>query len=113
MLELKGKYNNCKVFTDNIDSETISQLTNLLNQKFTSDSQVRIMPDTHAGKGCVIGTTMTITDRIVPNLVGVDIGCGMRVVKLAELLACLKIPLMKVLWFISQCKKLWTILKTL
>lgn len=84
MLELKGKYNNCKVFTDNIDSETISQLTNLLNQKFTSDSQVRIMPDTHAGKGCVIGTTMTITDRIVPNLVGVDIGCGMRVVKLAE-----------------------------
>lgn len=51
MLELKGKYNNCKVFTDNIDSETISQLTNLLNQKFTSDSQVRIMPDTHAGKG--------------------------------------------------------------
>lgn len=84
MLELKGKYNNCKVFTDNIDSETISQLTNLLNQKFTSDSQVRIMPDTHAGKGCVIGTTMTITNRIVPNLVGVDIGCGMRVVKLAE-----------------------------
>ena len=84
MLELKGKYNNCKVFTDNIDNETISQLTNLLNQKFTSDSQVRIMSDTHAGKGCVIGTTMTITDRIVPNLVGVDIGCGMRVVKLAE-----------------------------
>ena len=84
MLELKGKYNNCKVFTDNVDNETISQLTNLLNQKFTSDSQVRIMSDTHAGKGCVIGTTMTITDRIVPNLVGVDIGCGMRVIKLAE-----------------------------
>lgn len=75
MLELKGKYNSCKVFTDNIDSETISQLTSLLNQEFVSDSQVRIMSDTHAGKGCVIGTTMTIKDKVVPNLVGVDIGC--------------------------------------
>ena len=75
MIELKGKYNNCKVFTDNIDSETISQLTNLLNQEFVSGGQIRIMPDTHAGKGCVIGTTMTITDKVVPNLVGVDIGC--------------------------------------
>lgn len=75
MLELKGKYNSCKVFTDGIDSETISQLTSLLNQEFVSDSQVRIMPDTHAGKGCVIGTTMTITNKVVPNLVGVDIGC--------------------------------------
>lgn len=51
MIELKGKYNNCKVFTDNIDSETISQLTNLLNQEFVSGGQIRIMPDTHAGKG--------------------------------------------------------------
>lgn len=75
MLELKGKYNSCKVFTDDIDSETISQLTSLLNQEFVSDSQVRIMPDTHAGKGCVIGTTMTIANKVVPNLVGVDIGC--------------------------------------
>lgn len=75
MIELRGKYNNCKVFTDNVDNETISQLTNLLNQEFVSDNQIRIMPDTHAGKGCVIGTTMTITDKIVPNLVGVDIGC--------------------------------------
>lgn len=84
MLELKGKYNSCKVFTDNIDSATISQLTNLLNQEFVSDSQVRIMSDCHSGKGCVIGTTMTITNKIVPNLVGVDIGCGMRAVKLAN-----------------------------
>ena len=75
MLELKGKYNSCKVFTDDIDSETISQLTSLLNQEFVSDSQIRIQPDTHAGKGCVIGTTMTIMDKVVPNLVGVDIGC--------------------------------------
>lgn len=75
MIELKGKYNSCKVFTDNVDSETISQLTNLLNQEFISDSQIRIMSDTHAGKGCVIGTTMTLHDKVVPNLVGVDIGC--------------------------------------
>lgn len=57
MIELQGKYNECKVFTNNIDNETISQLINLLNQEFTKDSQIRIMPDTHAGKGCVIGTT--------------------------------------------------------
>lgn len=84
MLELKGKYNSCKIFTDDIDSETISQLTNLLNQEFISDSQVRIMSDAHSGKGCVIGTTMTIANKVVPNLVGVDIGCGCLSVKLAD-----------------------------
>lgn len=82
MFELSGKYNTCKIFTDNTDNETISQLINLLNQPFAADSQIRIMPDTHAGAGCVIGTTMTITDKICPNLVGVDIGCGMYVCKL-------------------------------
>lgn len=75
MIELKGKYNSAKVFTDNIDNETVGQLTALLNQEFVKDNTIRIMPDTHAGKGCVIGTTMTIKDKIVPNLVGVDIGC--------------------------------------
>ena len=57
MIELNGKYNTAKIFTDNVDNETISQLTTLLNQKFVKDSRIRIMPDTHAGKGCVIGTT--------------------------------------------------------
>lgn len=75
MFELTGKHNACKVFTDNADNETISQLMTLLNQPFTAGSQIRIMPDTHAGKGCVIGTTMTLKDKVVPNLVGVDIGC--------------------------------------
>lgn len=84
MIELQGKYNKCKVFTNNIDNETISQLINLLNQEFVKDNQIRIMPDTHAGKGCVIGTTITITDKIVPNLVGVDIGCGMLAIKLKD-----------------------------
>ncbi len=81
MQEIKGRYNFAKVFTDNIDSETISQLYTLLNQMFVMDSRIRIMPDTHSGKGCVIGTTMTIKDKVVPNLVGVDIGCGVDVMK--------------------------------
>lgn len=75
MFELHGKHNTCKVFTDNCDNETISQITELLNQESVKGSQIRIMPDTHAGKGCVIGTTMTLTDKVIPNLVGVDIGC--------------------------------------
>lgn len=84
MIEIPGKWNTAKVFTDNIDSETIGQIMLLCNQEFVKDSNIRIMPDTHAGAGCVIGTTMTITDKVVPNLVGVDIGCGMFAVKLDE-----------------------------
>lgn len=84
MLELKGKYNIAKVFTDNIDNETISQLILLLNQPYIADSQIRIMPDTHAGAGCVIGTTMTLTDKVCPNLVGVDIGCSVSAFQLEE-----------------------------
>lgn len=75
MIELQGKYNKAKVFTDVIDTETTSQVITLLNQDFVKNSNVRIMPDCHAGSGCVIGTTMTLQDKVVPNLVGVDIGC--------------------------------------
>ena len=84
MLELRGKYNEAKVFTDLIDESAISQLTLLLNQEFVKDSKIRIMPDVHAGAGCTIGTTMTIHDKIVPNLVGVDIGCGMLCTELED-----------------------------
>ena len=84
MIELQGKYNTAKVFTDNVEQEAISQIINLLNQEFVSGSQIRIMPDTHAGAGCTIGTTMTISDKVVPNLVGVDIGCGMEAVILRD-----------------------------
>lgn len=84
MFELNGKFNNCKIFTDMADNETISQLMTLLNQQCVEGSKIRIMPDTHAGKGCVIGTTMTIKDKVIPNLVGVDIGCGMYAIKLKE-----------------------------
>ncbi|NLZ92972.1 MAG: RtcB family protein [Firmicutes bacterium] len=84
-MELQGKFNTAKVFTDNVDEETISQIINLCNQEFIQGSKIRIMPDTHAGVGCVIGTTMTIKDKIVPNLVGVDIGCGMLTVVLGDI----------------------------
>ena len=84
MLELSGKYNTAKIFTDNVDSETISQIINLLNMPYMADSQTRIMPDCHAGKGCTVGTTIQLKDKVVPNLVGVDIGCGMLAIKLEE-----------------------------
>ncbi|WP_144649403.1 RtcB family protein [Bacillus cereus] len=80
MMKLQGKYNEAKVFTNNVDETATGQIIDLCNQEFVKDSQIRIMPDTHAGAGCTIGTTMTIQDKIVPNLVGVDIGCGMEVV---------------------------------
>ena len=79
MIEIYGKYNTAKVFTDNIEPSAGAQILELCNQPFTQGSRIRIMPDVHAGAGCTIGTTMTIKDKIVPNLVGVDIGCGMTV----------------------------------
>ena len=84
MIEIQGKYNTAKVYTDNVEATAVAQIIELCNQEFVKDSKIRIMPDTHAGAGCTIGTTMTITDKIVPNLVGVDIGCGVEVVKLAK-----------------------------
>ena len=69
MLELRGRYNTAKVFTDLIDENAIAQIITLLNQPMAEGQQIRIMPDVHAGAGCTIGTTMTITDKAVPNLV--------------------------------------------
>ncbi|MFS8540534.1 MAG: RtcB family protein [Tissierellales bacterium] len=84
MMKIRGKYNTAIVFTDKIDSGAIDQITELCNQEFVKDSIIRIMPDVHTGVGCTIGTTMTISDKVVPNLVGVDIGCGMETIKLKE-----------------------------
>jgi len=84
MIELRGKYAEAKVFTDVVDQESISQVISLLNQPYAQGSRVRMMPDIHAGAGCTVGTTMTITDKVCPNLVGVDIGCGMETVILKE-----------------------------
>lgn len=80
MKEIIGTYSTAKVFTDKMDELSIKQIETLCNQEFTSGAKIRLMPDVHAGAGCTIGTTMTITDKIVPNLVGVDIGCGMETV---------------------------------
>lgn len=84
MIEIRGKYNQAKIFTDVVDSASIAQVQELCNQEFTAQSRIRLMPDIHAGKGCTIGTTMTIADKVVPNLVGVDIGCGMETVRIRE-----------------------------
>lgn len=82
MLEIRGKFNTAKVFTDIIDEDSIRQVYELCNQSFAEGAKIRMMPDVHAGAGCVIGTTMTITDSVVPNMVGVDIGCGMETVRI-------------------------------
>ena len=84
MIELRGKYAQARVFTDVVDQESISQVISLLNQPYAAGSRVRMMPDIHAGAGCTVGTTMTIGDKVCPNLVGVDIGCGMETVRLRE-----------------------------
>ncbi|EPE61958.1 UPF0027 family protein [Exiguobacterium sp. S17] len=76
-MEIIGKYNQAKVFNERIDDMTRAQIQTLVDQPFTEGAAIRIMPDMHAGKGSVVGTTMTIHDKIVPNLVGVDLGCGM------------------------------------
>ena len=84
MLELRGKYGQALIYTDVVDQASVSQVMSLLNQPYTAGSRIRMMPDIHAGMGCTIGTTMTIGDKICPNLVGVDIGCGMETVRVRE-----------------------------
>ena len=82
MLEIRGKYNTAIVYADQVEPSAIGQLTVLCSQPFIEGSTIRIMPDVHAGAGCVVGTTLTIKDKIVPNLVGVDISCALLVTKL-------------------------------
>lgn len=76
---------NLKIFTKNIEQEAINQINSLLNQEAFKDSKIRIMPDVHAGKGCVIGFTGNLGDKVIPNIVGVDIGCGMLCVELGDI----------------------------
>lgn len=82
MIEIKGEYNTAKVFTDNLEPSSEGLIKALVNKKFCEGSKIRIMPDVHAGKGCVVGMTMTIKDKICPNFVGSDIGCGVTVIKI-------------------------------
>ena len=76
---------NLKIFTNNIEQEAINQINELLEQEAFKDSKIRIMPDVHAGKGCVIGFTGNLGDKVIPNIVGVDIGCGMLCVELGNI----------------------------
>lgn len=98
-MELKGKFANAIIHTSDIDENTINQVNNLINCDVSEGSTIHIMPDCHAGKGCTIGTTMTIKDRVCPNLVGCDVGCGMLCLKVQGdfsiddfLDACEKVP---------------------
>lgn len=76
MQTIVGKYASARIYADIVEQEAIEQIIGILNQPFTEGASVAVMPDVHSGKGCTIGTTMTVLDKIVPNLVGVDIGCG-------------------------------------
>ena len=84
MIEIEGRYNTAICYTGKLEETAAGQIRAVCDQEAFSDCKIRIMPDVHAGMGCTIGTTMTITDRIVPGMVGVDIGCGMETVRIAE-----------------------------
>lgn len=84
MLEIKGKVNTAICYAKMIEEEAVEQIRRMCDYEFTEGSKVRIMPDVHAGKGCTIGTTMTVVDKAVPNIVGVDIGCGMYTVNIGK-----------------------------
>jgi len=83
-MKIKGKYATAKVFAKTIDDKAIEQIKLLCNQEFAKGSKIRIMPDVHAGKGCTIGFTANIGNKVIPNIVGVDIGCGMLCVNLGK-----------------------------
>lgn len=82
MIKIEGLQTNAVVFSSSPQETAIEQIKELCNQEFLKDTKIRVMPDYHAGKGCVIGTTIELKDKVVPNLVGVDVGCGVKVVKL-------------------------------
>ncbi len=84
MFEIQGKINTAICYAKIVEESAIEQIRRMCDYELTENSRVRIMPDVHAGKGCTIGTTMTVADKVCPNIVGVDIGCGMYTVKLVE-----------------------------
>lgn len=84
MIEIIGKFNTAICYTNELEPTAYKQIESVCNEEAFKNSKIRIMPDVHAGKGCTIGTTMTIADKVVPNMVGVDIGCGMNTVSLGN-----------------------------
>ncbi len=85
MIEIKGQRNTAICYAKTIDEFSTEQIRRMCDHEFTDGSTIRIMPDVHAGKGCTIGTTMTVIDKAVPNIVGVDIGCGMYTTDLGRI----------------------------
>lgn len=85
MIEIVGKFNTAICYTNELEPTAYGQIESVCNEEAFKNSKIRIMPDVHAGKGCTIGTTMTIADKVVPNMVGVDIGCGMYTVSLGNI----------------------------
>lgn len=81
---IEGKYATAKVFTDNIEEAASQQIFTLCNQSFVDGCKIRIMPDVHAGTGCVIGFTADLGDKVIPSIIGVDIGCSMLVAELGK-----------------------------
>lgn len=88
MFEIQGKVSTAICYAKVVEEGAIEQIRRMCDYELTENSRIRIMPDVHAGAGCTIGTTMTVTDKACPNIVGVDIGCGMYTVKLAEKELC-------------------------
>ena len=84
MFEIKGKIGSAVCYATVVEEEAIEQIRRMCDYELTAGSRIRIMPDVHAGAGCTIGTTMTVADKVCPNIVGVDIGCGMYTVRLEE-----------------------------
>lgn len=84
MREIKGKFSSAIIYTDTVEDTALDQLMLLCDQPFTENCKIRIMPDCHAGTGCVIGFTADLGDKVIPNIVGVDIGCGMLTVELGK-----------------------------
>ena len=82
MFEIKGDITTAICYASVVEDEAIEQIRRMCSYELTRGCNVRIMPDVHSGKGCTIGTTMTVTDKVCPNIVGVDIGCGMYTVLL-------------------------------
>ena len=80
-MELNSKYGEVKIFAKTVEQQAISQIIEMANSPLGKNAHIRIMPDCHAGAGCVIGTTMRVIDKVCPNLVGVDIGCGVDLVR--------------------------------
>lgn len=85
MLEYQGKYTTCSVMIDEIEEEAVQQIYRFLNSPAFEGAKIRIMPDVHAGAGAVVGFTSTLTDKVIPNVIGVDIGCGVSSICLGPL----------------------------